>query len=34
MSAQQKFTLWLIAILCLFALCLAVGFMPTHPPSC
>jgi hypothetical protein len=30
MSSQQKFTLWMIAILCLFALCLAAGFMPTQ----
>jgi hypothetical protein len=31
MSAQQKFTLWLTAIFCIFALCLAAGFMPVHP---
>ena len=28
MTGQQKFTLWMIAILCLFTLCLAAGFMP------
>ncbi len=31
MSSQQKFTLWMTAILCLFALCLAAGFMPMQP---
>lgn len=31
MNAQQKFTLWLVGILCVFALCLAAGFMPTAP---
>lgn len=30
MSPQQRFTLWLTGILCLFALCLAAGFMPTN----
>jgi hypothetical protein len=32
MSAQQKFTLWMTVILCMFALCLAAVFMPDHPP--
>lgn len=28
MSPQQKYTLWMIGILCVFALCLAAEFMP------
>jgi hypothetical protein len=31
MTPQQKFTLWLTAILSLLALCLAAGFMPAQP---
>lgn len=33
MTAQQKFTLWMIGILCVFALCLAAGFIPS-PNHC